>query len=197
METLTENDYTFLCKKTKLSRENLLKLIEDRADFNLLIETISGGCQLRTLAKLSFPLKSRVILYNKTKDYDLSLIEKAYVADAIAQYYPEILQKNVIRMKPRKSGNTEEQCRYFLILYGLHPKKAREIFRKEHLQWIESGFINHKQVDVGRHTQIWLKVMESIEAAGLFINACPNISLTQKIETSGRLNNCLEETVNH
>jgi len=192
MYALAENDYAYLRKKTGLSQSSLSLLLEDPVDFHLLIDVICANSPLRTLAKLSFALKSRIILFQKVKSLDISLEEKIYVADAINQFYPEILYKNVIRMKPKKTGNTENQCRYFLVLYGLHAKKAGQIYNKQHLDWIEQSFYNNKQFEIGKHFAIWLRILGQIDDAKLFLNSCPNINLVPKIDYSARLNTPIE-----
>ncbi len=188
---LTENDCIWLKKKTKLDNNKLSILAELPRDFNILVDTICPNSPLKSLAKLSFSLKSRIILFNKTRLLDISLEEKSYVADAIAQYQPEIVTKQVIRTAPRKDL-TEDQCRYFLVLYGLHSQKASKIYKKIHLEWIENGFANHRQTELSRHFAIWLKLLTSIDDAGLLINSCPNVSIIEKIALTNRLNSCVE-----
>jgi hypothetical protein len=187
MNELTKEDYSFLKRKTKLTQTRLNTLIDNPGDFNLVIDCLSTNCQLKELHKLSFSLKSRIIIFNKVQDLDISLDEKAYVADSVQKYHPEIVLKNKLRMVPRER-NTEEQCRYFLTLFGLNFKRSTKIFKKNYLTLIENSFAANKREEISKHFQIWVKILNKIEEDDLLVNSCPNSSVWEKIPVSERLN---------
>jgi len=157
---LEKKDINFLCNVTKLSKERLLLLIEERADYYLLLDTIAA----REYTKeefhcLSFNLIVPFVIFKLTKDKNFDFEEKSYIIDALCTFLPVIAHTNQIVIQ--NSKKSEKHSKLNFVLCGF-----LDIDVEDHqiLKDIETGFRSAGKRELANHLKDWIEVIKTMKA---------------------------------
>lgn len=150
---LRTNDLNFILEKTKLPLKELVNLIEEDRDYNLVIDSISHTLSeddLNNLYKLSLDLRTKLILYNITRDKTFDIEEKSYISGILSKNFEQIYSRG-----PTMNKGQKKPINQFINILN---SKTIDINK---LSNIADQFkdIGHK--DVGSHINEWVKIINN------------------------------------
>lgn len=162
---LSPEDIKFLIEKTRLSREKLALLIEEKRDLELLIEQVAKNTEKSELQKfhISSPLLNKLSVFKFAEGEDVDNDEKSYISDVLSLTLPTLISgidyKKLLKAKP-----SEITSKYALVLSAISDNKIK-IDRAK----IQKGFFACQKNKIGYHTGKWIEIINKIKMAGWLI----------------------------
>lgn len=156
MVKLSDNDINFLTKQTNLNKEKLISLIEDPADLDLILDTISKKqIDYSELKNLSFPIVTKLTVFKISKDKNFEFSEKKEVSDAIIKYFPPIIKNKRVGCLKKSS---DKYSKYYLILFGYKQEINLKIMTQ-----IENNFRLADKREFAYHLNEWIDLIKELK----------------------------------
>ncbi len=167
---LQNDDISYISARTRLSFDRALHLCEEERDANLVLDAISAEFSKICLTEfsLSYPTYVRLVLFKHSKDKNLDIDEKVYVAKSISIYLNQL--KNKVKPELLKQDKPDEKaCQYSLVASGLFDSKlAPEYLTKKSFIKLQYGFVDAGRRELGTHVDYWIEVMHRIQKDNWF-----------------------------
>lgn len=168
--TAARKDVKFIAEKTKLTIKEAQSLTEESVDLNLLLNGIcAASLEKDDIKLLSFPIYCKIVIYKITADYNFSLSDKAFIADAISTYHPAIKKSIDFKMLGDLKQTSPESASYCLVLSGLHYLKLKtDYFTERHEIFMNEGFRKAERLEVGHKIKELVEMLRRAKTDGWF-----------------------------
>jgi hypothetical protein len=153
---ITHRDIEIISDKIGLNIQATKTLLEEETDINLIISQIFNKFSESEIKDLSFSLKIKVLLFQKTSLKDFSFKEKIDVCNTIINYLPSLIDRpsNLII---NYDWNKEVASKNF-VLCGFFKREALT----PHWVTILRGFEKDNKTSIFRHLNDWVDIMKEI-----------------------------------
>jgi hypothetical protein len=161
------SDLLYIAKTVNLSLEKTKALVEEPRDFNLVIDSI---CEKKMSEEdalaLSFKLFVKICLFKFCKNVNFSLEEKSYVAECIANHFPNSSKGQLDKININKPS--ESQSQFYLVICGLFKESitANKKFPfsfKQCMNFVSDGFRKAEHRDLANHVYEWVEIMQKMK----------------------------------
>jgi len=170
---LNKYDIYFLTRKTQLKRPKLISLLEEKADFYLVVDRICGYPLTKTQTKnLSFKFFVILLVFKYSKEVDLSIQHKIFISKTIFHNYVKVVTGDVAvpDFSPKKRPNPG-MAQIIFIMLGLFydyfeslvsPNDIEDLVRVN-TTYIEKGFSELNIDNVPSMIENGLQVLNTIK----------------------------------
>jgi len=159
---LNDRDVNFLSKLTKLSVDKVKKLTEEKADIDLIIDSVCNKKHTKKDMKLlSIGFYIRYLVFKHSKKYNFNLSEKTYMADAFLTQLPLILEKIDLSLEKLNESRSQN----IIIMLGLFYyffEQIPDFSIKKYIYRIEAALRGANQRDLAGHITNWIDIFKDI-----------------------------------